>query len=65
MRNNLHELVFESHLEQTISFVKDKYFDVFKREAFGVLNMVNQSSSCGNDHIWAFVRNLSFLVFEA
>ena len=55
------EFVFESHFDQTISFVKNQYFDIFETKAFGVLYMVKETTSGCYDEVRSLIQFMSLL----
>ena len=51
--DNSIDFVFETHLDESVCFIEDQDFDILKREAFGVLDMVKKSASGGHYEIWS------------
>jgi hypothetical protein len=64
LTNNVHQLVLESHFEETIGLIEDEDFHIFEGETLCVLNVINETTSCGDDNIGAFETDLSFLILD-
>jgi len=62
---DLHELIFEAHLKKSISFVKDKHFDVLQCKALCILQVVDETTWRRDDKVGTLVRDLSSFIFEA
>ena len=46
------DFVFKTHLNESISFIKDEHLDVVEREAFCVMNVVEEPTCGCNDEVW-------------
>ena len=44
--------VFEAHLDESISFIKDEHLNVVEREAFSVVHVVEESTCSRNYEVW-------------
>ena len=44
--------VFEAHLDESISFIKDEHLNIVKREAFRVMNVVEEPTCGCNYEVW-------------
>ena len=44
--------VFEAHLDESISFIKDEHLNIVKREALSVMHVVEKSTCSCNNKVW-------------
>ena len=46
------DFIFESHLDQAISFINHENFNVLQAEPLSVVDMIEQSTRCCHDEVW-------------
>lgn len=56
------DFFFESHFDQSVSFIEYEDLNIFEGESFGVLEVVKQATSCGNDKIRRVLKVTALLV---